>query len=55
MIEIKYHQAGPHVSHGRENQGRGDLAAVSRDDLRWYYFLSDVSFKIDEADLTPPW
>jgi hypothetical protein len=55
MIEIEYRQTGPYVSHGRENREGVDLAVVSRVDLRWYYFWSDLSFTIDEIDLTPPW
>jgi hypothetical protein len=55
MIEIKYRQTGPYVSHGQENQEGVDLAVVSRADLRWYYFWSDLTFTIDEIQLTPPW
>ncbi|MFB8177636.1 hypothetical protein ACFC8N_16530 [Streptomyces sp. NPDC055966] len=55
MIEIEYRQTGPYVSHGRENLEGVDLAVVSRADLRWYCFLSDLSFTIGEVELTPPW
>ncbi|MEU8694112.1 hypothetical protein [Streptomyces sp. NPDC048665] len=49
MIEIEYRQTGPYVSHGRENLEGVDLAVVSRADLRWYCFLSDLSFTIGEV------
>ncbi|MCX4403668.1 MULTISPECIES: hypothetical protein [unclassified Streptomyces] len=55
MIKIEYHQTGPYVDQGQENREGVDLASVSRADLRWYYFLSDLTFTIGEADLTPPW
>ncbi|MFE9129046.1 hypothetical protein ACFYOF_27125 [Streptomyces sp. NPDC007148] len=55
MIKIEYRQTGPYVDQGQENREGADLAVVSRVDLRWYYFLSDLTFTIDEADLTPPW
>ncbi|GAA3892995.1 hypothetical protein RCR19_40190 [Streptomyces sp. WAC07094] len=55
MIKIEYRQTGPYVDQGQENREGVDLAVVSRVDLRWYYFLSDLTFTIDEADLSPPW
>ncbi|MFE0458561.1 hypothetical protein ACFW1A_04770 [Kitasatospora sp. NPDC058965] len=55
MIEIEYRRTGPYVEHGRENREGVDLAVVSRADLRWYYFLCDLSFTIGEVHLTPPW
>jgi len=55
MIKIEYRQTGSYVDQGREHQEEVDLALVSRADLRWYYFLSDLTFTIDEAELTPPW
>lgn len=55
MIEIKYLRTGPYVHHGRETLDGPDLAVVSVADLRWYYFLSDWSFTIDDVELTPPW
>lgn len=54
-IEIKYLRTGPYVDHGREIQDGADFAVVSVADLRWYYFLSDLSFTIDDVVLTPPW
>lgn len=55
MIKIEYHRTGPYVGQGQENSEGVDLAVVSRSDLRWYYFLSDLTFRIGEVDLTPPW
>src|SRR5689334_11197480 len=55
MIKIEYLQTGSYVDQGQEHQEEVDLALVSRADLRWYYFLSDITFTIDEAELTPPW
>lgn len=55
MIKIEYRQTGPYVDQGQENREGVDLAAVSRADLRWYYFLSDLTFTIGEAELSPPW
>ncbi|WP_430379881.1 hypothetical protein [Streptomyces sp. B1-3] len=55
MIKIEYRQTGSYVDQGQEHQEDVDLALVSRADLRWYYFLSDLTFTIDEAELTPPW
>ncbi|AZQ37415.1 hypothetical protein EJ357_31460 [Streptomyces cyaneochromogenes] len=55
MIKIEYGQTGPYVDQGRENRKGVDLAVVSRADLRWYYFLSDLTFTIGEAELSPPW
>ncbi|MFE0512825.1 hypothetical protein [Streptomyces sp. NPDC058964] len=55
MIKIEYRQTGPYVDRGQENREGVDLAVVSRADLRWYYFLSDLTFTIGEAELSPPW
>jgi hypothetical protein len=55
MIKIEYCRTGPYADRGREHRAGADLAAVSRADLRWYYFLSDLSFTIGETELTPPW
>ncbi|MET8646607.1 hypothetical protein [Streptomyces sp. NPDC004675] len=55
MIRIEYRQTGPYVDQGQENREGVDLAVVSRADLRWYCFLSDLTFTIDEVELTPPW
>ncbi|SDT15226.1 hypothetical protein [Actinoplanes derwentensis] len=55
MIEFRYLRTGPYVDHGREVQCGADLAVVSAADLRWYYFLSDLSFTIDDVELTLPW
>lgn len=55
MIKIEYRRTGPYTSQGRENREGVDLAVVSRADLRWYYFLSDLSFSVGEVQLTPPW
>ncbi|MGY6024661.1 hypothetical protein [Streptomyces spinosirectus] len=55
MIKIEYHQTGSYVGQGQENHEGVDLAVVSRADLRWYYFLSDLTFTIGEAELSPPW
>lgn len=55
MIKIEYRQTGPYVGQGRENREGVDLAVVSRTDLRWYYFLSDLAFTIGETALTSPW
>ncbi|UKZ02839.1 hypothetical protein BOQ63_001515 (plasmid) [Streptomyces viridifaciens] len=55
MIKIEYRRTGPYVDRGREHQDGADLAAVTRAELRWYYFLSDLSFTIGETELAPPW
>ncbi len=55
MIKIEYLRTGPYVDRGREHREGVDLATVSRGDLRWYYFLSDLSFTIDGVELGPPW
>ncbi|MEU9045192.1 MULTISPECIES: hypothetical protein [unclassified Kitasatospora] len=55
MIKIEYLRTGPYVERGREHREGVDLAAVSRGDLRWYYFLSDLSFAVDGVELGPPW
>lgn len=55
MITIEYPRTGPYVDQGQENREGTDLAVVTVADLRWYCFLSDLSFTIDEAVLTPPW
>ena len=55
MVKIEYRRTGPYVGQGQEHQEGMDLARVSRGDLRWYYFLSDLSFTIGETELTPPW
>ncbi|MEU1201621.1 hypothetical protein ABZ446_36130 [Streptomyces sp. NPDC005813] len=55
MIKIEYRRTGPYVDRGREHQEEVDLAVVTRADLRWYYFLSDLSFTIHETELAPPW
>ncbi|MFJ5842768.1 hypothetical protein ACIQGO_39650 [Streptomyces shenzhenensis] len=55
MIKIEYRRNGSYVDQGQENRAGVDLATVSRADLRWYYFLSDLTFTIGEAELTPPW
>ncbi|MGW4248526.1 hypothetical protein [Nocardia sp. NPDC004722] len=55
MVTIKYLCSGMYVEHGREHQAGVDLATVSRVDLCWYYFLSDLSFTVDGVELAPPW
>ncbi|MFF3639297.1 hypothetical protein [Streptomyces sp. NPDC002250] len=55
MIKIEYRQTGAYVDQGQENREGVDLAVVSRADLRWYYFLSDLTFMIGEVGLTPSW
>ncbi|MGW0838352.1 hypothetical protein [Streptomyces prunicolor] len=55
MIRIEYRRTGPYVDQGWENREGADLAVVTRADLRWYFFLSDLRFTIGEAVLTPPW
>ncbi len=53
--KIEYPWTGPHVDRGREHHVGTDLAVVTRADLRRYYFLSGLSFRINEPELTPPW
>lgn len=55
MIKIEYLRTGPYVDRGREHREETDLATVSRADLRWYYFLSDLSFTVDGVEIAPPW
>ncbi|MFE9422247.1 hypothetical protein ACFYNO_04690 [Kitasatospora sp. NPDC006697] len=55
MIKIEYRRTGPYTGRGREHREGARLAAVSRAELRWYYFLSDLSFTVDETELGPPW
>jgi hypothetical protein len=55
VINIEYHQTGRYVDQGQENREGADLAVVSLADLRWYYFLSDLTFTIGDTDLSPPW
>ncbi|MGV9644569.1 hypothetical protein [Streptomyces sp. NPDC003514] len=55
MIKIEYPQTGTYVQHGREHLNGMDLATTKGAELRWYYFLSDLTFAIDEAELSPPW
>ncbi|MFQ6395317.1 hypothetical protein ACLMAJ_17845 [Nocardia sp. KC 131] len=44
MVKMQYLRSGIYLEHGREHQDGVDLATVSRGDLRWYYFLSGLSF-----------
>ncbi|MEV6770107.1 hypothetical protein AB0N05_15930 [Nocardia sp. NPDC051030] len=55
MVKMQYLRSGMYVEHGRERQEGVDLATVSRVDLRWYYFMSDLSFTVDGVELAPPW
>ncbi|MFI9328740.1 hypothetical protein ACIGZJ_14480 [Kitasatospora sp. NPDC052868] len=55
MVTLEYLRTGQYVDRGREHQEGVDLARVSRADLRWYYFLSELSFTVDGAQLAPPW
>ncbi|WP_157555938.1 hypothetical protein [Nocardia acidivorans] len=55
MVKMRYLRSGIYVEHGREYQEGIDLSTVSRVDLRWYYFLSDLSFTVDGVELAPPW
>lgn len=55
MIKIVYLRTGPYVDQGQENREEVDLAVVSRADLRWHCFLSDLEFTIGETELSPPW
>ncbi|MBD0669626.1 hypothetical protein [Streptomyces sp. CBMA156] len=55
MIKIEYRRTGPYADRGREHQEGVDLAVVTRADLRWYFFLSGLSFTIDGTELAPPW
>ncbi|MFQ6328007.1 hypothetical protein ACLMAL_17965 [Nocardia sp. CWNU-33] len=54
-ITMAYNRSGRYVEQGREHDDAVDLATVSRADLRWYYFMSDIVFTIGDVDLTPPW
>lgn len=55
MVKMQYLRSGMYMEHGREHRDGVDLATVSRVDLCWYYFLSDLSFVVDGVELAPPW
>jgi hypothetical protein len=55
MIVMQYPRSGRYAAHGKEYDQAVDLATVSQGDLCWYYFLSDLSFRIGDVDLSPPW
>ncbi|MCL2584993.1 MAG: hypothetical protein FWE35_21335 [Streptosporangiales bacterium] len=54
---IMYIEFGPddvYTPRGKE-KGSGDLAQVSRGDLRWYYFLGRFYVGKDDCEVGPPW
>lgn len=54
-MDISFRSGTEYSSHGRENLRGDDLAAVSRADLRWYYFLGALRLSHAGVDLGPPW
>ncbi|MEU1508154.1 hypothetical protein [Kitasatospora sp. NPDC005748] len=42
-------------AHGREHAHAADLAAVTRADLRWYYFLGALEISHHGTEIGPPW
>lgn len=41
--------------YGREHAQHGHLAAVSKADLRWYYFLGELNISHREVAIGPAW
>ncbi|WP_329347525.1 hypothetical protein OG226_01880 [Streptomyces sp. NBC_01261] len=54
-MEISFDSSTEYSGHGRENLCGDDLAAVSRADLRWYYFLGALRLTHAGVDIGPPW
>ncbi|WP_433510203.1 hypothetical protein ACQP2T_40880 [Nonomuraea sp. CA-143628] len=54
-MKISYSPSPDYADHGRERRQGGDLAAVSRADLRWYYFLGRLSISRSGVEVGPPW
>ncbi|MGV9326795.1 hypothetical protein [Streptosporangium sandarakinum] len=54
-MKISFQSSPDYADHGRERAQGGDLAAVSRADLRWYYFLERLSISRSGVEVGPPW
>ncbi|MEU5596569.1 hypothetical protein [Streptomyces sp. NPDC020298] len=54
-MKISFSPSLDYTDHGRERTRAGDLAAVSRADLRWYYFLGRLSISRSGVEVGPPW
>ncbi|WP_245607813.1 hypothetical protein [Streptomyces hokutonensis] len=54
-MEISFSSSPDYVDQGRERAQGGDLAAVSRADLEWYYFLGRLSISRSGVEIGPPW
>ncbi|WP_432173957.1 hypothetical protein [Streptomyces sp. Tue6028] len=54
-MKISFSPSPDYADHGRERTQVGDLAAVSRADLRWYYFLGRLSISRSGVEVGPPW
>ncbi|MEU2154586.1 hypothetical protein ABZ532_06120 [Streptomyces sp. NPDC019396] len=54
-MEISFSPSDDYAAHGRERRQGADLAAVSRADLRWHYFLGRLSISHSGTEIGPPW
>lgn len=54
-MKISFSPSPDYADHGRERTQEGTLAAVSRADLRWYYFLGRLSISRSGVEIGPPW
>lgn len=54
-MKIFFSPSPDYADHGRERTQGGDLAAVSRADLRWYYFLGRLRISRGGVEIGPPW
>ncbi|MEU9174339.1 hypothetical protein AB0D34_42410 [Streptomyces sp. NPDC048420] len=54
-MQISFGSSVDYSSHGRERAQGDDLAAVSRGDLRWYYFLGTLHISHGGTEIGPSW
>ncbi|MFE8942681.1 hypothetical protein [Streptomyces sp. NPDC007856] len=54
-MRISFTPSEDYGAHGREHVQGDSLGAVSRADLRWYYFLGSVQVSQSGIEIGPPW
>ncbi|MFJ3307144.1 hypothetical protein ACIPSA_29320 [Streptomyces sp. NPDC086549] len=54
-MQITFTPSEDYGPHGRERVDGKSLAAVSKADLRWYYFLGTVEISHSGVEVGPPW
>ncbi|MFB9927602.1 hypothetical protein ACFORO_20345 [Amycolatopsis halotolerans] len=54
-MKISFSPSPVYSPHGRERTQGEDLTSVSENDLRWYYFLGQLSISHTDVEIGPSW